>query len=186
MRTIVWDIEIAKPLPIKKGKPDWEAAKRGECGISAVVLWDSATERFHLYDSHSLEQCMVHLNSADLLVGFNSVEFDTRVIEAITGMEIQAQQFDILLATWKALGDKHFKGYKLGDICHRTIGLEKSGHGEGAPSLAKQGRWGELFDYCLNDVHITKELYNHIVDTGWILDVNGLELPLDVPSDEFA
>jgi hypothetical protein len=182
MRIVCWDLEIAKPIPMKGKKPDWDFARAGGCGISCVVLFDSETERFHLYDMNNLEECMAHLNSADLLVGYNSIEFDTSVIQAVTGQQLVPQQYDILKEIWTALG--HFqKGYKLGDVCGRALNLEKSGAGDSAPSLAGQGRWAELMDYCLNDVHLTRCLYNYIVDEGGIPDVDGHMLKLASPPE---
>lgn len=184
-RVIVYDLEIAKPLPQRDGKADWDAAKRGECGVSCVVLYDSETNRYHLYDSHNLVDCITHLNSADWLVGWNSKEFDTNVMQGVTGQQITAKQYDILQAIWQALGNQYFKGYRLGDVANRTLGLNKTGNGESAPSLAAQGRWAELFDYCLNDVWLTKELFNHAIEYGWIIDANGEKLALSPPSEEF-
>jgi DEAD/DEAH box helicase domain-containing protein len=182
MRIVCWDLEIAKPIPLKNGKPDWDYARAGDCGISCVVLYDSQTERYHLYDMHNLPECVAHLNSADLIVGYNSIEFDTSVLQNVSGSQLTAPQYDILSEIWRALG--HYqKGYKLGDVCGRALNLEKSGSGESAPSLAAQGRWAELMDYCLNDVALTKALYNYVVDEGGILDVNGHMLKLKAPPD---
>lgn len=81
---------------------------------------------------------------------------------------------------WDALGTRT-KGYGLGALCERTLGLEKSGTGEHAPLLVRQGRWGDLFDYNLNDVFLTRSLFNFITTNGYVVDVDGNELDIDAP-----
>jgi len=179
MHIIVWDLEIEKPIKDN----DWEAAKRGENGISSVVLFDSSTERYHLYDYHTLDSCGQHLNSADLIVGFNSVEFDAPCFSGCTGQSIVPVQFDILQAVWTALG-KREKGWRLGQICERTIGEGKIKNGASAPRLYAEGRFGELFDYNLHDVYLTRKLYNHIVKFGTLVGPDGTPLQLlEYPDD---
>lgn len=111
---------------------------------------------------------MIRLNEADLLVGYNCVSFDTPVIESVTGYTINVDQYDILANIWGALGTKR-KGFKLGEVTSR-LGLgDKVVNGEGAPSLYRAQRFGKLFDYCINDVAITRTLANWIQFNGYIL-----------------
>jgi len=183
MRILTWDLEIRKPVDSLMG--GWEAARAGDAGISALVIKDTETGRYHIYDDKRLDQAVDHLNEADLLVGFNSSDFDTGVIEGITGRQIAPTQYDILSKIWEALG-KRRKGFKLDEVCQRTIKRGKSGAGRYATTLASLGHWGELFDYCLGDVHITAELFNHIVDNGWVLGPDDEKLELSAPTEEHA
>lgn len=180
---IVYDLEIEKPLSEMPGETDderWNAVRMGDAGISCLVLYDSASRRYHLYDKHNLDDGVSHLNTADLLVSFNGIGFDSEVIHGVTGRYVTVAQYDILHEIWKALKHKQ-KGYRLQEVATRTINLSKNNNGAGAPALAKQGRWAELLDYCLNDVHVTKELFNHIVEKEWILDKDGDPLHLARP-----
>jgi len=180
VKIITYDIEIAQEVD---DFPDrWEAARRGECGIASVILYDTDSGRYHIYDTRTLSTCVAHLNSASLLVGFNSVEFDGPVVEAVSGERLIAPQYDILQAVWRACGKKH-KGYGLGPICERTIGLGKSGDGERAPKLFKEGRFAELHDYNLNDVYMTRILFNHIIEYKSIIDHKGNPLEVWVPEE---
>lgn len=196
MRVVTFDLEIAREVDEFPEK--WEAARQGKCGIASVVLHDSDTGRYHIYGPQvefdtkveefriaglgTLPECMHHLNSADLLVGFNSIEFDKPVLENFTQMSLTVAHYDILQEVWKAVGKK-FKGYGLGPISQRTLGIGKSGTGEHAPILFKQGRFAELLDYNLNDVYMTRMLYNHILETGSIMDISNKPLELNVPTE---
>lgn len=187
-RLIIWDLEIEKSLddmPGETQEEQWDAVRQGDAGISCLVLFDSQTQRYHLYDKHTLNEAVDHLNSADLLIGFNTISFDSEVIHGVTGRYITVAQYDILHEIWKALGGRR-KGWRLNDISKRLFGLEKTESGAGAPTLAKQGRWAELMDYCLNDVHLTRLLFNHVVAKESIPDKDGEEVFLARPWYEEA
>lgn len=184
MRVITWDLEIAEPVPQgRDGKLDWNVAKRGECGVSSVALYDTDTERFHVYDPLSMERCIDHLNKADLLVGFNSVEFDYPCLTGYTGLPVYPPHYDILQDIWDALGpgNRGHGVWGLGAVCERTLGLQKNFSGAGAPQLYAEGRYAELFDYNINDVHITRRLANYIHTNGCVLRPNGQSLKLRGP-----
>lgn len=181
MHILTWDLEIAKPV---ESLPNgWEDARSGGAGISCLVIYDNQTQRYHLYDSHTLDAAVDHLNSADLIVGFNTLGFDTGVVLGVTNRHITARQYDILHEIWAAIG-RRLKGYKLDDVAQRTIQLGKSGTGEFATALVAAKRWAELFDYCIGDVHITRLLFNHIVQHGWVYTPDMDTLFLDPPDTE--
>ena len=173
MHIVVYDIEIEKHAdknPDRNlGEVTWDEARAGLAGVSAVAVWDSITGRPHLYDRHNIAECIEHLNAADLNVGWNSVEFDKPALEGFTKLFIHAEQLDIRQYVIAALGDKYAKRYRLGEVTERTLGLQKSGDGIGAPRLAQQGRFAELFDYNINDVWLTRALHNHIIEHGYVM-----------------
>jgi predicted PolB exonuclease-like 3'-5' exonuclease len=185
MRIVTFDLEIEKPIPVRKGKPDWPAAKRGECGMSCCVLYDNETERYHIYDMGTIDECLAHLNSADLIVSWNGREFDVPVLEALSGHMILSKHCDLLAMLWQRMGG-HRKGYKLDDVATRTLGHGKDGSGESAPKLAASGRWAELHTYCICDVALTRELFNHVQEYGSIEDTDGNALTLELPTEDFA
>ena len=175
LHVIVYDLEIQQG-PDEVG--GWENVRRGEAGVSCVVLYDSETGRFHTYDEFDLEECIAHMNQADVLVSFNGLEFDTPILQSITGLDILPRQYDILHEVWRALTSRT-KGYKLSDICGR-LGLgSKNFSGETAVQLYQSGRFGKLFSYCINDVHLTRRLADFIGQEGYVLTPDGerLELP---------
>jgi hypothetical protein len=173
LHIVTYDIEIAvhadKYPKRELGEVSWEEAKQGKAGVSAVAVWDNLTGRPHLYDAHNILECIEHLNEADLNVGWNSNEFDKPALEGFTNKKIHADQLDIREYVIAAIGDKYATGYRLGQTCERTIGFSKNGSGIGAPRLAQDGRFAELFDYNINDVWLTRLLHNHIVQQGWIV-----------------
>jgi len=155
----------------------WEAARRGDCGISCVCLYDTDTFRYHTYaakpdgdwDDRDIDALFEHLNSADVLVGFNSVAHDTPACIGYFDRDITPEHYDLMTEVWKGLGTRA-KGYGLGPICERLgLGKKNLKHNESAPQLYADGRFGHLIDYCIGDVHLTRNLANHINTHGHIL-----------------
>lgn len=189
---ICWDLEVLTPVT------SWESARAGGSGCSCVVLSSSETGRLHLYtpavkqqngrlvaDYLPLDEVVDHLNQADLLVGWNTTGFDTEVLENLLDRQISAPQYDILAAVWESLGHRE-KGWKLGDVALRTLGLDKNGSGASAPELAHRGEWGKLLDYCSNDVYLVQQLWNHIVDNRCLPAPDGGTVRLTPPYEDYA
>ena len=131
-----------------------------------------------------MEKAADLLESCPHLVTFNGIGFDIPVIEGILDRKIPlSYHFDLLSLIWEALNDKRAskRGYTLNDVAHRTLGRGKRGSGTHAPALAEDGHFGELFEYCLQDVLLTRELAQFVQQHGGIIDVNGEVLPLPVP-----
>lgn len=182
MTLLFWDIELEKSV---EGHGGWPGALRGDCGISVISIYDSSTARYYLYDSKNLDAAVEHLNTADLLIGFNSVKFDTVVTQAVTGRYITVQQYDLLQAIYDTLGHK-VKGWKLDEVSQRTLGIGKTDAGEFATVLAGKGEWGKLFTYCMHDVALCVELWNHMVDGLPLKDPSDNDLYITLPSTEYA
>ena len=191
MHIVVYDIENAKPAKDNpnraRGEVSWDEARVGGAGISAVVVWDSLTRRPHLYDKHTVLACIEHLNNADLCVGWNSLNFDKTALEGFTQHAITSDQLDVRQYIIDAVGDKYARGYRLGEVTARTLNLYKNGEGTGAPELARQGRFAELFDYNLNDVWLTRALHNHIAEHRYVVTPDGKKLTIRrYPTKEMA
>ncbi len=176
--SITWDLETA--IPVEEVPGGWDAVRVGAAGVSTVCLYDTRTGRYHVYDAKGLDQCMAHMNSADMLIGFNSLGFDTPIMECLTENSLLTPQYDILCEVWRALPYKA-KGFKLTEICQR-LGLgHKTVTGASAPTLLREGRFGSLVDYCINDVHLTRRLAHHIEMHGYILSPDGDPIELTRP-----
>lgn len=182
MKLLFWDIELAESVEKHGG---WAAALRGECGISVIAIYDSETGRYYLYDEKNLDEAVEHLNTADILIGFNTVKFDTVVTQAVTGRYLTVQQFDLLQAIYDALGHRT-KGWKLDEVCQRTLGMGKTDSGDFATVLSQDKQYGKLFTYCMHDVALCVDLWNHLVDGNPLKDPADNDLFLTLPTEEFA
>ena len=187
MRICIFDIETRKdPSELGPGDIGWDLLKQGKGGMSAICIYDTVTNWPHVYDDFTIETIATHLEAADIIVGYSSEQFDLPVIEGIAKRKLNIKHhYDIYEAIKKAtarLGHIPRKGeYKLGVVCERTIGEKKIDSGEHAPQLSREGRFGQLFRYCMHDVWLTKKLLEHILNEGGIVGAHGTFLPLEIP-----
>ncbi len=183
MHSLTLDLEtrrLAKDLG--EGGSGWRALKQGLGGASAIVIWSTEDKRPHLFDDNNVHEAVDLIESCDLLFSFNGVGFDIPVLEGLSNNHINLKyHLDLLQLVWEALGGRRGRGYTLDDIAYRSLGHGKSGSGKDAPGIAEEGRFGELFEYCLLDVILTRDLFRFAQEHGGIMDINGDILPLDLP-----
>ena len=72
----------------------------------------------------------------------------------------------------------HDGTFNLDALCKATINMKKSGHGAHAPKLYKEKRYDELLEYNLQDVRLTKKLFEFISKWGYLIDGKGRSVML--------
>ena len=91
---------------------------------------------------------------------------------------------DLLVEIEKKLGFR----IKLDDVAQGTLGIGKSGHGLMAVEYWRKGEIDKLRDYCLQDVKVTKDVYEHALERGEVsyFDRQGhkqsISLPIELPT----
>ena len=164
-------------------KQGWDLIRAGKGGIYGLMLWDAKENWLYPYDDNDVHEIALHLEAADVVVGWNSEGFDRPVIEGILGRKLVLKEsLDLFLSVKQALNDvgifKWERGqYTLGAVCERTFGRTKTGLGALAPELPP----GKMFRYCGNDVKLTRDLYDHIFREGGIISTNGSFIPVKLP-----
>jgi len=181
LRVLTLDIET-RHLAVDVG--GWSRMLAGAGGISAVVVHDSVTNRFHCFNDTCLEELAQFIEQPGTVVcSFNGARFDIPVIEAILGRSLAIpHHFDLLALIWAALAPGEPKrANALREVAHRTLGAGKTGESEMAPVLAKAGKWLTLFRYCKNDVDLTRRLFDFARQYGGIISHSGEVLDLNLP-----
>lgn len=147
--------------------------------ISVVAAYDSATDAYASYVVEELPMLWPIIERADVLVGFNSDHFDIPLLDKYYPGDLRAiKSVDIMVAIKKALGRR----LSLRNVVNATLGLEKTADGLQASQWWKEGRVQEIRDYCVQDVKVTKELFEHILKHKKISFRDGpdlRELPID-------
>lgn len=175
---VIFDLETRR---LAKDVGGWGNLKRGDGSISALVVGDSISRRYHLYDLATLALAVEHLESADVVLSFNGQEFDVPVIEGLLKRRLEIRvHIDLLQLVWAAATGRR-SGNKLDDLALATLGYGKPHDGTLAPILADEGRWAELFDYCLLDVDLTKRLFAYVQKNGHLINGNGTVLEVKLP-----
>ena len=172
---IVYDCEIVnlidcgsfESIPNLNYAKGWKDFKG--MGISVIGVYDYNEERYRVFLEDNLKEFQELINKTDLIVGFNSISFDNNLCEA-HGIKISdKKQFDIKRKLVESSGSRA-RGHSLEDCSYVNFGTSKSNDAYMAPILWQQGKKGEVIDYCLNDVKLTKELFDKILTENSIID----------------
>lgn len=173
MRKIVFDIETRNIFQ-EVGSSDPTALD-----ISIVGIHDSETDSYTSYSQEELSQLWPILERADLVIGYYSEHFDLPLLNKYYPGDLsKLKHLDILKEVKKQYG----RGMKLDQLAEGTLGTNKSGHGLEAVKWWKAGEVEKIRQYCLDDVRITKEIYDYAIANQKLLFKEGpqiKEIPLD-------
>lgn len=138
-------------------------------GISSLCVYDYQTSNYSIHMDDNMEDAVTRINSADLVVGFNQVGFDEKVLRG-AGFELRKDlpNYDLLYEGRRGMGwrdgDTFPSGCKLQDFLIGTFGPDfgKTGDGAMAPTLYQTKQFGKLITYNMMDVSRTRKLFEHI------------------------
>ncbi len=148
--------------------------------VSVAVMHEAPADTSKVYREHEIEQLIEDLKRLDLVVGFNISHFDYRVLQAYTPFNLgRLPTFDILGEIQKGLGFR----VSLGHLAERTLGRPKGGDGVQAVRWFREGDWENLINYCTEDVIITRDLFYHGLEKGYLVygDKSGRLLRIATP-----
>ncbi|OGL63993.1 hypothetical protein A3C09_01680 [Candidatus Uhrbacteria bacterium RIFCSPHIGHO2_02_FULL_47_44] len=131
--------------------------------ISVIGCYFYETDSYEAFEEHELAKLWPRLEHADRIIGYNTVGFDLPVMNNYYGGNfLTFPGLDILAEIHKSLGFR----LKLDDVAAATVGTRKSGHGLQAVEWWKQGEIQKIKDYCLQDVKVTKDVYEYGLKYG--------------------
>lgn len=147
--------------------------------IALVGVYDSETGEYSSYLQEDLPKLWPLLESADMLVTFNGDHFDIPLLNKYyEGDLTRIKSLDLLVEVKKSLGRR----IGLGNIAEATIKAGKSANGLEAVKWWKEGKIDLIREYCLQDVKVTKEVYEYALKNGKLKykDIDKVkELPID-------
>ena len=141
-------------------------------GISVGVVYDSADGLYHSYFFNQIDDLVAHLQRLDLVVGFNNIRFDNKVLTGASGWDCsKLPSLDLLTRVPRKKGRK----CGLDALGKHTLGARKSADGLQALEWFKEKEFKKLADYCREDVKLTKDLYLHGLRHGYVYcEENGM------------
>ena len=160
--TLVIDLETKKSFAEVGGEKNI-----ADLGISVAGVYSYAKDAFFAFEEHELGQFSEMLKVTDHLIGFNIIHFDIPVLAPYVDQNILAR-----IAVTDIFTDAvAFLGHRVGldGVAKATLGEGKSGHGLEALEWFRQGRVEEVKKYCLDDVRLTRDLYEYGKKNGHIL-----------------
>ena len=156
---VVIDVET------QKGFNEVDRKKLHLLKISVACLYDSATDKYLAFEEKEMLKFEDYLKKADFVVGFNVRDFDMEVLAPYLITPVKNfPVLDLLVEFEKVRGHR----ISLQAVAQATLGESKSGSGWDAIKYFQEGRMEELKKYCLDDVRITKEVYEYGLKHGKI------------------
>lgn len=157
MRKITFDIETTSATP---GRVDPRAME-----LALVAIHDSATDRYDSFTQDELPRLWSIIERADMLIGYNSDHFDIPILNRYYAGDLsKIKSLDLLAEIRNSLGRR----LKLDSVAEATLGKKKSGSGLEAVAWWQKGEVEKVRAYCLDDVKITKGIYDYALKNGSI------------------
>lgn len=155
LNKIVFDVETKKTFDEVGG-----VDKRDQLGVSYVGIYSYEQHDFFGFFEEELANLeKILLIKKPTLIGFNSKHFDVPVLQPyFKKIDLTAlPHLDIMADIEKTLGHR----VKLENIAQATLYEGKSGSGLDAIRWYREGDLASLAKYCINDVRVTRDIYDY-------------------------
>ena len=155
----------------------WNRADR--MGVSVAVLYDASVDDYFVYTQDEVPQLAERLANLDLVVGFNILRFDYKVLAphapAVAWRDLPT--LDMLEKVHERLSYR----ISLDNLASATLGAGKSADGLQALAWWKEGEVAKIAEYCRRDVAVTRDLYCFGSENGYLLFTNKAGQRVRVP-----
>lgn len=159
MDTLVFDIETQNFFTDPGvGWNNYEALK-----ISAVGVYSYNKDAYEFFLESDMERLAELFRNAKKIVGFSINRYDVPVLNLYfqrmkeKGPNLWDKERVDLLEEIEVTTKSRISLSKLAEA---NLGVKKEHHGSEAITLYRDGKIEELKEYCLNDVRLTKDLYD--------------------------
>jgi DEAD/DEAH box helicase domain-containing protein len=182
MKQVIFDVETKLTFDAVGG---YYPEKLGISFIGAIERdgfpgEEDVVETEHQFFEQDLEKFWPVLESADVVIGFNSDGFDLPTLIPYYHGNIRKLPSLDLLARIKSSINRRIS---LDSLAKQTLGTKKSGNGLDAIKYFQEKQWDKLAHYCMKDVAITRDLYDYGRVNGKILYLNHWNNVVDAPVD---
>ncbi|MFA5127190.1 MAG: ribonuclease H-like domain-containing protein [Patescibacteria group bacterium] len=158
---IILDLETNKTFDEVGGQHN-----RHLLGVSVVGIYSYNRDKYRAFRESEFPELLKILKDTELVIGFNSKSFDFAVLQPyFKDFDLYSlNHLDILEEIVYALGHR----LKLESVAQSTLGYGKSGSGLDAIAYLRNNDWENLIKYCLDDVKVTREVYEYGLNHGYI------------------
>jgi DEAD/DEAH box helicase domain-containing protein len=148
-------------------------SQKAKMGVSVAVTYSTARGTYEIYTESEMEKLGEELIRADLVVGWNHIQFDYPVLQPYVFHTLAEQtlNLDMMLDLEKLLGFR----LKLDSVATATLGIGKTADGLDAlrwwQEHKKSGEFAPLrkiAEYCAYDVKVTKCVHEYALQHGML------------------
>lgn len=172
MDIVYFDLETQRTLNDVEGR-------KSEMRMSVGVVYSTAEQAYTIYAEEDAGALIDRLRRADLVVGYNILDFDFEVLLGYSGLDLSysVRALDLLADIERAVGRR----LSLESIARATLGLGKTADGLDAIRWFREGRLVDIARYCCFDVKVTRLIHEHGARTGRVACVNREGEHMDIP-----
>jgi DEAD/DEAH box helicase domain-containing protein len=126
--------------------------------MSVGVTFSSQRGSYKIYGEKQVDDLVAELMRADVVIGFNHVNFDYEVLHAYTAFDLkQVPALDLMVELQKTMNHR----LSLDAIAVSTLGVEKTSEGLQAIRWFREGKLLDIAEYCCYDVKITRLVHEY-------------------------
>lgn len=166
--TIYFDIESQntfEELKIFSNKD--KDPKKLRLAIAGILYEENTIEKHKFFGESQTDQLLEILNQADIIYGHNLFRFDYPLLEQYTKENLRNKFYNKTFDTMLEL-QRYTDGCwtSLDDLAQRNLGTCKPISGAKIPEMWRNGLYKEVEEYLLNDLKMTKGIYEYIKKNG--------------------
>jgi DEAD/DEAH box helicase domain-containing protein len=158
---LVIDIETKNTFADVGGK---ENLKDMDASLVCVYSYDK--KEFFSFREDKIKEFSTMLQNAGLVIGFSINRFDMPILDKYFNFKVTAlPTLDLL----EEIEESYGRRIGLDLLAKANLGIGKTNHGLDAVRFYNAGDWESLEKYCLNDVLITRDLYELAKYQGYLM-----------------
>lgn len=170
---LVFDIETKQSFQDVGGKQNMHLL-----GVSVVGVYSYIDDTFHCYEEKDFPLLEEAFRNATRIIGFNSKHFDVPVLQPHVKVPLASiPHLDLMNDIESYLGFR----VSLDSLAKMNLGTQKSGHGLDAITWWREGNMEMLKTYCLDDVRITRDVYEFGKKNGHVIAETRTDPRVSVP-----
>ncbi len=157
---IVFDLETQRDFKEVGGRNNLHLLK-----ISVLSFFSFRENKYYIYEEKEITKFLKLLKQNPLVIGFNIRNFDLEVLKPYADFNLkQIKCLDLMDDIINHLGFR----LSLDAVAFGTLNKNKTTSGIQAIKWFKNGMIDKIKQYCLQDVQLTKEIYEFGLKNGYI------------------
>lgn len=132
-------------------------------GLGLAMTYDTQDKSYHVYTEETVNLLVASLRQADLIIGFNTRDFDYQVLQPYTDMPLP------MLPTYAMLDEvQKALGYRVNfrHLVSETLDIERPDDSGLTLQWYQEGNTERLIQLCRRDTDLMRDLVRHICTTG--------------------
>jgi DEAD/DEAH box helicase domain-containing protein len=132
-------------------------------GLGVAVTYDTQEERYHVYTAETVAALLASLRTADLVIGFNTHDFDYQILQPYTEVPL------VTLPTLAVLDTvQHALGFRLSlrHLVKETLGIERPDDSRNTLQWYQVGDRERIVQQCRRDLELLRQLVRYGAETG--------------------